>query len=150
MMQKKCSELAVQPAADEKPEWSARDLKNLKRLVRKHGVAAVSDKAKRVTPRGPGRPPRGDLPDYEAMHEAEWIEEQTTGYKLQKLGAPLKRAFNDAYEMTYGEDPDRPDPGKYAKTLKRKYYPALRNLRRVRDAAERSSPSTWSQRGRGK
>lgn len=150
MMRKKYAELADQSRADDEPAWSKDDLKALRRLVRKFGRNAVCDAALSVRlPRG-GRPRRGDLPLYEAMHLAGWVEEREAEYKEQGLRAPLKRAFNDAYEMTYGDDPDRPDPGKFARTLKRKYYPALRALRLEKEAAERRNAALRRRRGREK
>ena len=138
MMRKKYAELEDQSHPNDEPEWSKDDLKDLRRLVRRFGRNAVCDAAiaVRLTETG-GRPPRGDIPLYEAMHLASWVEEQVAEYKEQGLRAPLKRAINDAYDMIYGDDPDRPDPGKFARTLKRKYYPALRALRLEKEAAER-------------
>ncbi|MFC3642146.1 hypothetical protein [Aquibium oceanicum] len=108
-----------QPDANEKA-WSESDLKILRRLVGKHGSRAVSDAASKVVPRKPGRPPRGNLPYFEGMHLADWIDEQRAEHKRMGHSAPLKRAINDAYEMLYGDDPNRRDPEKYAKTVKRK------------------------------
>lgn len=116
-------------------KWSESDLKSLRRLVGKYGSSAVSDTAGKVIPRRPGRPSRGHLPYFEGMHLADWIEEQRAEHKHLGHSAPLKRAINDAYEMLHGDDPDRPDPEKFAKTVKRKLLPARRDLNFLKEAA---------------
>lgn len=91
---------------------SGSEAKALARLVRKHGREAIATAARDVPlPRRPGRPSRGDLPYYERMDLAEWIEEQAAEHERNHLSAPYKRAFNDVYEMMYGDDLGRPDPG---------------------------------------
>ncbi len=67
---------------------------------------------------------------------------RTTKHRSKGHSAPRKRAFNDVYEMIYGDDPDRPDPEKFAKTLKRKFHPALRDLKLQKEAAERMNAWT--------
>ncbi|WP_139032269.1 hypothetical protein [Mesorhizobium amorphae] len=103
-----------------------------------------------IVPIGPGRPSRGDLPYYEGMHLADWIEEQRAEHKRLGNSAPLKRALNDAYEMLHGDDPDRPDPEKFATTLKRKFYPARRDLHVLQRVAEELNAIVPKQKQREK
>src|SRR4051794_29351479 len=56
---------------------SDRDAKSLATLVRKYGRAVVEDSVKNVgSPRGRGRPPRGQLPYFERIHLAQWFDER--------------------------------------------------------------------------
>ena len=106
--------------AQARPGLSAADNKALGRLVRRYGREAVIAAAETISPRGPGRPPRGHLPYHERMHLAQWIEEQAEEHRQKKSCKPYTEAEIDLYNLLYDGEEQPPDLEKFRKTLKRK------------------------------
>ena len=108
----------------------------LARLVRKYGGKLVAAAAGEVEPRGPGRPPRGDLAYFELIHLAEWIEDVAKQHRRNGSRKPYIDAGIDAYDLLYGKKGQR-DLDKFLKTMKRKRYEGRRALQEARKLALR-------------
>jgi hypothetical protein len=94
-------------------------MKDLARLVRKYGRDVIGGAAKTVSVRGPGRPSRDNLPFFERMHLADWIEEQAEEYRQAGSRKPYRQAEIDLYELMYDDDAKSRDFEKFQKTKKK-------------------------------
>jgi hypothetical protein len=138
----------IEDGPEPEPGLTAADTKELARLVRKYGRDVVADAARKVTLRGPGRPSRSDLPYYERMHLADWIEEYAEEYRQAGHRAPLKQAKLDVYEMLYAGKEGQRDLEKFLKTIKKKHQQGRRELQEVKAAAQRREAWLRQQKGR--
>jgi hypothetical protein len=121
------------------PEMTDTDAKDLARLVNTYGRDFVAEAAKTVRPRRRGRPSRGDLPYYEIMHLADWLDETAGDHCKDGKPAPKKQALLDLFEMTINED-ERRAPGRFArfaKTTKKKWLRGRRDLQLAKEQAQR-------------
>lgn len=125
-------------------QLSASDTKELARLVSKYGQDTIVAAAKEAPLSRRGRPPRGDLPYYERMHWADWVEERVEEYIQADSPKPVKKALIDAYDMLYEGEHDPPDLQKFLKTHKKKFHIGRRELQEVREAQRRKQE--WLQK----
>lgn len=115
---------------------SESDLKSLSRLIRKYGSSAVSNQASKVVPRGPGRPSRGDLPLFESIHLAQWLEETAAEHRSNGVRNFMAAAINDLFELTIDEH-EQKETGRYErfeKTTRRKLIEGRKALKRYLEA----------------
>ena len=109
----------AQPA-ELRSSLSASDAKELARLVGKYGPEVVAAEAHKVPLRGRGRPSRGDLPYYENMHLADWIEEQAEKHRQAGSPKPYTDAEIDLYDLRFSGEKKPPDFQKWRKTIKKR------------------------------
>ena len=129
----------LEPKLDQPPELCDEDAKRLRTLLRNYGRDQISQVALTidVCPKR-GRPPRGELPKYERIHFAQWIEEEAEERRKAGSKSPIKDAFYAAFEMDVDElkKEERRDPGhfnRWLKTHKKKWHQGNRNLEGLRE-----------------
>lgn len=126
------------------------DTRDLARLVRKCGRNLIVETAKSIPEPREGRPPRGDLPVFERIHLADWIDEVAMEYQEAGSVKPYRQAELEVYEMQFGGDGNRPDLQTFLTTLKRKRIQGRKESRAARDTAQRRERALKSQRPRRK
>jgi hypothetical protein len=88
-------------------EISDGDRRQIARLIGKYGKENVLAAVRANTgPRHRGRPSKGHLPIYEAIHLAQWFEEEAAEFREQGSKHPIRDAEIALYEMETGEYPD--------------------------------------------
>jgi hypothetical protein len=126
------------------------DTRELARLVRKYGRTLVVETAMSIPEPREGRPPRGDLPVFERIHLADWIEEVAKEYQKAGSSKPYRQAELEVYEIQFGGDGKRPDLQTFLTTLKRKRIQGRKELRAARETAQRRERTLKPQRPRRK
>jgi hypothetical protein len=135
-LEAKRDQLSDQDAID---QLSSEDRKRLRTLLRKYGRDQIIQVAKKIdVSQGRGRPPRGDLPEYERIHFAQWIEEEAEERRQAGSKSPIKDALYGAFEMDVGElgKEERRNPGRFnrwLKTHKKKWQQGKRELEHLRE-----------------
>jgi hypothetical protein len=95
----------------------------LARLVYRYGPDAVSAAVAKVPPKRPrGRPPRGNLPQYENAHLAQCIDELAEEFRQHKSRTPIGDAEHALYEMIFTKEQQREDGHfvRWQKNIKKK------------------------------
>jgi hypothetical protein len=87
-------------ALNAQPQVTETEKKLLARLNRKYGVAGIHDVVDKVgLSQRRGAPSKGELPRYEAMHWADWIDDVAEEYRQKGSRSPIRDAENEFYEM---------------------------------------------------
>ena len=120
------------PQAPSVRELSKADQHKLAKLVEKYGIDTIVATAPIVQKRNRGRPRRGVFPFYEAIHFADWIEEQAEKHRKAGCKAPVRQARIDAFQMAHGISPSNSELA----TIKRKHLRGLKDLAALRRALE--------------
>ncbi|MER8435398.1 hypothetical protein NKH36_19015 [Mesorhizobium sp. M1312] len=131
-----------QPNAADGPVWSEADLKSLSRLIGKHGVEAVHRMTNKTAPRGRGRPSRGDLPYYEGMQLAQWLDEAAAEHRAKGTRNFASAAIYDLFVLTVDEH-EHKQPGRFErflKTTKRKWIEGRKELIQYLEATYAQHP----------
>jgi hypothetical protein len=116
---------------DKPASLSPRDLQALARLVERYGADAVIAAVPVARKRSRGRPSRGRLPRYEAIHFTQWIEDRIEEHREAGETAPVKLAYLDAFEMKYGVQAPE-DFETFYKRMKRYVTDGRRDLEFIR------------------
>jgi hypothetical protein len=123
---------------------SNKDRKQIARLVGKHGreivLAAVTASPE---PRSRGRPSRGNLPIYEAVHLAQWFEEEVEEHRGRGSAHPIRDAEIALYDIEKGREPDDLFEA-WRLNTKKKRLRGSRYLKQIRQTAEARSRATSS------
>jgi hypothetical protein len=115
------------------------DQKTVVRLVKRYGREAVLGavtSSPEARPRG--RPSRGNLPIFEAVHLAEWFEEEEKLYRERGSAHPVLDAEISLHEMQEGRAPDHPSKkfAAWRKNMRKKRTLGNRTLKIFRQATE--------------
>jgi hypothetical protein len=108
-------------------------LSRVKRLIAEHGRAAIDAELEQIRLRRRGRPSRGNLPLYEAMHLASCIDEWAEENRAAGSKKPILEAELEAYEMDTSPE-QRRDPAHFArwqKNIKKKRLKGRRELAKL-------------------
>jgi hypothetical protein len=106
-------------------------------IVEKYGADAVIEAVPIVRKRRRGRPSRGNLPIYEKMHLAQWIDERAEEYLTAGCKAPIRQARIDAYHLEFGSE-QQPNE-EHLDTIKKKHLEGRGYLRAYLSALERQT-----------
>jgi hypothetical protein len=135
---KKYSDLATAaPPQSGLEQLSESEARQLTRLIRKHGkkvvVTAVGEIRLRE-PRKRGRPSRGNLPHFELMHLASFLDELTHEYRAAGSKAPFVEAVTFLYELKYDvlAQADKPRFQRFINHMRRQRRRGLRKLKELR------------------
>jgi hypothetical protein len=126
---------------DDSNVLSAKDQKLVARLIRKYGREAVLAAVKAIPESRRGRPSRGNLPIYEAVHLAQWFEEEVEEHRERGSKHPIRDAEIALYEMETGQTPDLTSKGfeAWRHNKKKRRSRGSRHLKDIKQAAEARS-----------